>query len=78
MLSFSAFCRKVTNLQQMKVKRIWLGGKAKGGYEHMVGRLFLEMRYKNCEKIGKWCKSTLNWKNFIVKYLWLSLESLKN
>lgn len=40
--------------------------------------LFLEMKYKNVEKIANWCKSTLNWKNSIVKYLWLSLQSLKN
>lgn len=42
MFSFSAssaFCRKVTNLQQMKVKRAWLEGKIKGSYEHMVGRI---------------------------------------
>lgn len=42
MFSFSAssaFCRKVTNLQQMKVKRTRLEGKVKGSYEHMVGRI---------------------------------------
>lgn len=60
MFSFSAFCRKVTNLQQMKVKRIWLGGKVKGGYEHMVGQFIfrneIQKSWKNRQVVQKYLK----------------------
>lgn len=41
--------------------------------------LFLEIKYKNVGKIGNQCKLMYHkLESFIIKYLWLSLQCLKN
>lgn len=58
--AWSAFCRKVTNLQQMKAQRTRLEGKAKGGYEHMVGRFIfrneIQKSWENRQLVQKYLK----------------------